>query len=102
MKVYCYVSAYTSPLVSRAIAFALEKRYPIVRSGGAWIVEVDDWPCWLRCVWHAFADLSLSDNAVSMCMAYVFYVVLENGNSYDVKVWWNSMNNGINYGSVGC
>lgn len=102
MKVYCYVSECNAPLVSRAVAFALEKRYPIVRSGGAWIVDVDDWPCWLRCVWHAFADLSLSAFAVSMRMVYVFRVVLDNGNSYDVRVWWNSVNKGINYGAVGC
>lgn len=101
MKVYCYVSAYNSPLVSRAIAFALEQRYPIVRSGGAWIVGVVDWPCWLRCVWHAFAELSLTAGAVSMSTVYMFRVVLDNGHSYDVKVWWNSQNNGINYGSVG-
>lgn len=102
MKVYCYVSEYNTPLVSRAIAFALEQRYHIVRSGGAWIVDVEDWPCWLRCVWHAYADLSLKDIGISLRMVYVFRVVLDNGHSYDVKVWWNSMNKGINYGSVGC
>ena len=90
----------SSPLNSRAIAAAMAARYPIKRHYTNWYVEVPDWTSWLRCVWHAFADLSRGCNAEAMKRTYYYNVHLDNGSIYQVRVFYSTDDKGLHYGQV--
>lgn len=100
MRVTFVSQVSTAPLLSRAIGMAIEKRLPVSRSYIKWSVEVPDWPAWLRCLWHGYADLSRGCNADDMRKRYIFEVSLDGSSSYNVWVVFDEQSGGLRYGSL--
>lgn len=87
-------------LMCRALAFALEQRYSVKRHYGVWSVDVPDWPCWLRCLWHGYADMSRYSFGEAIRRPYFFDVITSDGVEYKVRVVFDEVDGGIRYGSV--
>lgn len=88
------------PLMCRAMAFAIGYGLTVTRYYGMWSVEVPDWPCWLRCLWHGFADMSRFSFGEEIRRPYFFTVITSDGKEFNVRVVFDEVDGGIRYGSV--
>lgn len=100
MEVKFGVYRESSVLLWRAVGIAIERRYSVSRRNGLWHVVVPDWPAWLSCLWHAWAELSRGSYADAMLRHYVFTVTMDDGWHGCVEVWYDMNTGGVHYGSV--